>query len=101
MINDTTTTKETDVAKQETGGGWMRRPILHLRSRRVLRLEERIAQLSAENEYWKGKVTPNGTLPERICDDIAERLGEIAALRVRLNYLQNVQCQTTPTAPKP
>ena len=89
MINDTTTPKESNAAKQKTGGGWMRRFVLHLRSRRVLKLQERIAQLTAENEYWKGKVTLNGTLPERICDDIGGRLGEIAALRVRLDYLQN------------
>jgi len=89
MKNDTTSTKESNATKEKTGGGWMGRLVLHLRSRRRLQIEERIAQLTAENEYWKGKVTPNGTLPERICDDIATRLGEIAALKVRLVHLQN------------
>lgn len=96
MKNDTTPPKQSAATQEKTGGGWMRRLVLHLRSRRVLKLQERIAQLTAENEYWKGKVTPNGTLPERICDDIGGRLGEIAALRVRLDYLQNDPEHTTP-----
>jgi hypothetical protein len=31
MTNDTTTPKETNAAKQETGGGWMRRLVVPLR----------------------------------------------------------------------
>lgn len=89
MNINTATPKESNAAKEKTGGGWMGRLVLHLRSRRVLKLQERIARLTAQNEYWKRKVTPNGTLPERICYDIGGRLGEIAALRVRLDYLQN------------
>jgi hypothetical protein len=32
MINDTTTPKESNAAKLETGGGWMRRLVVHLQS---------------------------------------------------------------------
>jgi len=67
------------------------RLVRHLRSQRKLKIEERIAWLTAKVEYWSTKTTPNGTLPERICDDISDWKGEIAALSVRLKSLPNAQ----------
>jgi hypothetical protein len=64
-----------------------------------LQIEERIARLEAELQYWRGKTTEKGTIPEHICNDISARLGEIAALNVRLKSLPNTQAQARPALP--
>jgi len=91
METHTTTYPPETSANTQRSDGWMRRLVLHLRSRRRLQIEERIARLTAELEYWRGKTTEKGTIPEHICDDIAARLGEIAALRVRLVHILEKQ----------
>lgn len=90
MKTHTTTTTSETPANTQRSEGWMGRLVRHLRSRRRLQIEERIARFEAEVEYWRGKTTEKGTIPEHICDDISARLGEIAALNVRLKSLQNV-----------
>lgn len=61
----------------------------YFRTKRRLKIEERIARLTAEIDYWRNKITSRGTLPEHICDRISKQLGEIAALRVRLEHTHN------------
>lgn len=57
----------------------------HFRRMRCAGIEGRIAELTAKNEYWQGITNP---LPEHVCNDIADRCGQIAALKVRLAYLR-------------
>jgi hypothetical protein len=47
MINDTTTTKESNAAKQKTGGGWMRRLVSSLFPRWEIR-----EQMMGGKKYW-------------------------------------------------
>jgi hypothetical protein len=62
-----------------------------IKERKLLKIDKRIAWLTAKLEYWSTRTQINGTLPERICDEISDWKGEIAALTVeKKHYERNI-----------
>lgn len=86
--NNNTLNKFND-AQQKVSKSWMEQFFTYFRSRRELKINEKIARLTAEIEFWKGKTELDGTIPMSVCYEISEKIGTIAFLMVRLDHFKS------------